>query len=74
MGRRFVMEELKVILEKFAECGWALIAIPSKAYLEGNGSKEDLIRAIEQADQECGNCGCQFDPLYKKCIALKELL
>jgi hypothetical protein len=68
------MEELKVILEKFAESGWGLIAIPSKAYLDGNGTKEDFIKAIEQADKECGSCGCEFDPLYKKCIELKELL
>lgn len=68
------MEELKFILEKFAGSGWNLIAIPSKAYLAGNGSKEVLIKAIEQADKECGNCGCEFDPLYKKCIEMKELL
>lgn len=68
------MEELKVILEKFAQSGWDLIAIPSKAYLDGNGAKEVLIKAIEQADKECGNCGCELDPLYKKCIELKEVL
>lgn len=68
------MDELKVILKKFVESGWDLIAIPSKAYLDGNGSKEDLIKAVEQADRECGNCGCEFDPMYKKCLELKELL
>lgn len=68
------MEELKVILQKFVESGWDLIAIPSKAYLDGNGTKEDLIKAIEQADNECGNCGCEFDAMYKKCIELKEAL
>lgn len=68
------MKELKVILEKFAESGWDLIAIPSKAYLNGNGAKEDLIKAVEQADKECGNCGCEFDPMYKKCLEMKELL
>lgn len=68
------MKELKAILEKFAGSGWDLIAIPSKAFLEGSGTKEDLIKAIEQADKECGNCGCEFDPLYKRCIELKELL
>jgi hypothetical protein len=64
------MEELKDILEKFAVCGWDLIAIPSKAYLDGNGSKEDLIKAVEQADEECGSCGCEFDPLYKSALNL----
>ncbi|GFP76258.1 hypothetical protein [Clostridium fungisolvens] len=68
------MEELKSILEKFVESGWDLIAIPSKAYLDGNGDKIDLIKAVEQADKECGSCGCEFDPLYKKCIELKALL
>jgi hypothetical protein len=68
------MEELKVILKKFSESGWDLIADPSKAYLDGTGTKEALIKAIEQADKECGNCGCEFDPLYKKCIELKEAL
>jgi hypothetical protein len=71
------MEELKDILEKFAESGWDLITVPSKAYLDGTGTKEDLITAIEEADKECGNCGCEFDPLYKRCIeivkAVKEL-
>jgi len=68
------MEELKSILRKFAESGWDLIAIPSEAYLDGNGKKEDLISAIEQADKECGSCGCEFDPLYKRCLELKSLL
>jgi hypothetical protein len=72
--RRVVMEELKSILVKFAESGWDLIAIPSKEYLDGNGAKEDLIKAVEQADKECGSCGCELDPLYKKCIELKGLL
>lgn len=68
------MEELKTILRKFAESGWDLIAIPSEAYLEGKGTKEALIKAIEQADKECGSCGCEFDPMYKRCLELKESL
>jgi hypothetical protein len=64
------MEELKVILEKFAGCGWDLIAIPSKEYLDGIMSKEALTKVIEQADSECGSCGCEFDPLYKRCLEL----
>ncbi|WP_160679268.1 hypothetical protein [Clostridium sp. C8-1-8] len=64
------MEELKVILEKFIESGWDLISIPSKAYLEGTGSKEELVKSVEQADKECGSCGCELDPLYKKCLKL----
>lgn len=64
------MEELKVILKKFSESGWDLIALPSKAFLEGKGSREELVKAVEQADVECGSCGCEFDPLYKRCIQL----
>jgi CotS family spore coat protein len=37
-------------------------------------NKEAFITAIEQADQECGSCGCEFDPLYKKFLAMKDLL
>jgi hypothetical protein len=67
------MEEIKAILEKFAGSGWDVIAIPSKAYLDGSDTKEHLIKAIEQADKECGNCGCEFDSLYKRCIALLNM-
>lgn len=64
------MEEIKNILEKFAGSGWDLIAIPSKAYLNNTESVENLIKALEQANIECGSCGCEFDPLYKRCIEL----
>lgn len=64
------MEEIKNILEKFTESGWDLIAIPSKAYLNNTGSVEDLIKSVEQADIECGSCGCEFDTLYKRCMEL----
>jgi hypothetical protein len=67
-------EELVQIMTKFAGSGWDLIDAPSKAWLEGNGDKDKLIAAIEQADKECGSCGCEFDPLYKKALSLKELL
>jgi hypothetical protein len=65
--------ELKTIMAKFAESGWDLIDAPAKAWLEGKGDKRALISAIEQADQECGSCGCEFDPLYKRALELKEL-
>ena len=67
-------KELRAIMVKFAEFGWDLIDAPAKAWLEGSGDKEALISAIEQADQECGSCGCEFDPLYKRALELKELL
>lgn len=67
-------EELKQIMEKFAASGWDLIDAPAKAWLDGTGDKEALIAAIEQADRECGSCGCEFDPLYKRALALKDTL
>ena len=30
------MEELKVIMEKFAASGWELIAVPARGWLEGH--------------------------------------
>lgn len=64
------MEELKVIMEKFAASGWDLISVPSQQYLEGKADKNALISAIKQADRECGSCGCDFDPLYKRALEL----
>jgi hypothetical protein len=69
-----ITNELTGIITKFAESGWELIDAPAKAYLKGNGNKEILISAIERADKECGSCGCEFDPLYKRVLELKDLL
>jgi len=66
--------ELKNVMIKFAESGWDLISVPAKAWLEGKGDKQALISAIEQADKECGSCGCEFDALYKKALELKAFL
>ncbi len=62
--------ELKTIMQKFASSGWDLIAIPAQRWLDGNVDKAALIAAIEQADKECGSCGCDFDPLYKRALEL----
>lgn len=67
-------EELKLIITKFVESGWDLIANPSKEWLKGKGNTIELINAIEQADKECGSCGCEYDVLYKRALAMKELL
>ncbi len=67
-------EELKGILEKFAASGWGLIAEPAAAWLEGRGDREHLIAAIEQANRECGSCGCELDPLYRRALALQDAL
>lgn len=64
------MDEFRVIMTRFANCNWELIAIPAKAWLEGEDNKEELIKAIEQANKECGSCGCEHDQLYKKALAL----
>ena len=64
------MEELKTIMEKFAASGWELIAAPARGWLEGRTDRDTLVAAIRQADQECGSCGCELDPLYKKALAL----
>ena len=64
------MEELKTIMEKFASSVWDLIAVPAKQWLDGNADKDALTAAIQQADKECGSCGCDFDPLYKRALEL----
>lgn len=66
------MDELRSILIKFVDSGWDLISIPSQGYLDGVVSEETLLEAVEQADKECGSCGCELDPLYKRCMALLE--
>ena len=66
--------ELIKIIEKFSESGWDLIDGPSKKWLadkKSSNATTELIKAVEQADKECGSCGCEFDPLYKRA---KELL
>lgn len=64
------MEELRNIMEKFAASGWDLISIPSHAWLKGESNKDTLIASIKQADRECGSCGCELDPLYKRSLEL----
>lgn len=64
------MNELKEIMTKFAESGWDLIAEPAKQWLDGRADMAKLTAAIAQADEECGSCGCDFDPLYKRALEL----
>lgn len=68
------MEELRTIMQKFAGSGWDLISVPAQAWLNGNGDKAGLISAIKQADKECGSCGCELDPLYKRALELQDML
>ncbi|MCI9590876.1 MAG: hypothetical protein HFG42_10070 [Lachnospiraceae bacterium] len=62
--------EIKAIMEKFAESGWELISVPAQQWLDGKADREVLIEALKQADRECGSCGCDFDPLYKRALEL----
>lgn len=64
------MKELKSIMEKFAASGWDLIAVPAQQWLDGKFDKDALILAIQQADKECGSCGCELDALYKRALEL----
>ncbi len=63
-------EELNEIITKFAGSGWDILDGPSKAWLNGEISEEGLITVIKQADSECGSCGCELDPLYKRALEL----
>jgi len=67
--------ELTKIIEKFAESGWDLIDVPAKKWLSGvsDDAAVELMKAVRQADKECGSCGCEFDPLYKKALELLEV-
>ena len=70
---KMVNVELIKIIEKFSESGWDLIDMPSKKWLTDNKSSnatDELIKAVEQADKECGSCGCELDPLYKRALEL----
>lgn len=64
------MRELKCIMEKFVASGWDLIAVPAQQWLDGKADRETLVSAIKQADKECGACGCELDPLYKRALEL----
>lgn len=64
------MEELKVIMQKFAASSWDLISVPAQQWLEGKADEDTLVSAVRQADKECGSCGCEFDPLYKRALEL----
>lgn len=72
-------DELFNIITKFAESGWDLIDLPAKAWLDtanhdeaAENITEELIQAVTKADLECGSCGCEFDPLYKRALVLLQ--
>lgn len=63
-------DELIGIITKFAGSGWDVINAPSTAWLNDGENTEELIAAIRQADEACGNCGCEYDALYKRALEL----
>jgi len=65
-------EELRGIITKFAESGWDLIDTPSKNWLDSKINNAELLPIIEKADKECGSCGCDYDPLYKRALVLLD--
>lgn len=64
------MKKLREIMAKFAQSGWDLIAVPAQEWLDGKADRVTLLSAVQQADQECGSCGCEYDPLYKRALEL----
>ena len=75
------MEELEAIMQKFAASGalfcvlellpeHPLEVVLTQEWLDGKADKDTLVSAIKQADKECGNCGCELDPLYKRAMEL----
>lgn len=68
LGKEII--ELKSIMKKFVASGWDLISVPAKQWLDEKSDKDTLIAAIKQADKECGSCGCDLDPLYKRALEL----
>ncbi|WP_124099825.1 hypothetical protein [Ruminococcus sp. Marseille-P6503] len=67
------MTELEDIVEKFINSGWELISEPSQDWLDGKITSGELIKAVRIADKECGSCGCEFDPLYKRAVELLSI-
>lgn len=55
-------------MEKFVSSGWNLISESAQDWLNDKENKEKLIEAIKQVDKECGSCGCELDPLYKRAL------
>ncbi|MCL2517729.1 MAG: pyruvate:ferredoxin (flavodoxin) oxidoreductase, partial [Oscillospiraceae bacterium] len=73
-------EKLASIINKFAGCGYDVIDGPASNWLaamnDGEASKAasiELENALIKANEECGTCGCEFDPLYKQALAMKDL-
>lgn len=62
--------ELRTILKRFSDSGWELLSAPASAYLSGEDCMDELVEAVLQAREECGTCGCEYDALYERFLAL----
>lgn len=58
--------ELNALLGKELYGVWKALC----AAIDEKADRDGLIGAIKQADAECGSCGCEFDPLYKRALEL----
>lgn len=72
--------KLADIIKKFADSDYDVISGPAKEWLESmdDGEKSKvaaaaLEEALNKAVSECGECGCEFDALYKEALAMKDL-
>jgi len=66
-------QALKDVVQKLADSGWDLIDAPAKAWLSVTDCADTtakLIAAVEQANKECGSCGCEMDSLYGEALKL----
>ena len=72
------------IMQKFADADlpaeWGLKEA-AKEWLEGKDNAEaskaaaaKLVPALEKAVAACGNCGCEFDTLYKEALANQDMM
>ncbi|HIS03277.1 MAG TPA: hypothetical protein IAA75_05140 [Candidatus Pullichristensenella avicola] len=60
--------ELRIIIERFADCGWDDLAVPARRFLAGELRRTALREAVERARAACGNCGCALDALYPQAL------
>ena len=66
-------QRLTDLVKQFAECGWDVVDAPAKKWLSVTDccdTNKELITALEQADKDCGSCGCDMDPMYKEALTL----
>lgn len=65
-------QKIVQLVEEFANSGWTLIATPAQAWLRGENCNQTLIAAVEQAEKQCGGCGCELDQAYQNFLMLKD--